>query len=89
MSRSSVYVFDLQSKKDKIVGDSLVSPAWVNSSYLITNKLRKCRPEDVPKTCRILKLEGEQRYTTMHVLVVVDVNSGKVFEVKTKSIPSF
>ncbi len=77
---SKVYLFDIQTKRDTLLGNSLVRPNWVNDDCIVSNKLRKCTAVD---TCLI-----GGGFTYKKVIVVTDINSGATYEVKTKGVPT-
>jgi len=45
-SDSEVFLFDLLSKKDNLLVSSSYGPVWVNNTYLVVHKLRKCEESD-------------------------------------------
>ncbi len=76
---SSVGLFNLINKNDKIVGEELIFPKWVNNDYLVTIQVRKCAPNEC--------LE-EDSFTLDKALVVLNLKTSQTYEVPTLSAPS-
>jgi dipeptidyl aminopeptidase/acylaminoacyl peptidase len=82
-SGSEVRVYNLDTEKQTLIADSLVYPQWVNDNYIVSQKLRKCKPTDENTGC----LFSLDNYLFTDILVVVNVDSGESYEVKIKDPP--
>ncbi|OGY21702.1 MAG: hypothetical protein A2113_04060 [Candidatus Woykebacteria bacterium GWA1_44_8] len=77
---SEVYLFDLVTKKATLMGDSLVYPVWVNSSFIVTSKLKKCAADNCV---------SPDMYTAEPLLVIINIGSGVSYQVQTNDTPSY